>query len=138
MRIRLGAWNAPIADVMSRNRVEKLNKCLYLIDHLQVTDDKKDRLWKLRCWLLSLQRNLKQIEQEEMNVVDEMMVAFTGHLKQYVPNSPTPRGFKLLGRPSRRVYCTSFTYTRAIPRGGTPMFLVETHFPACVRSYHFT
>ncbi|XP_040067151.1 piggyBac transposable element-derived protein 3-like [Ixodes scapularis] len=88
-------------DTMSRNRFLRLMKCLHVVNNLEVTEEeKKDKLWKLRPWILGLQRNLASIEKEEFNAVDEIMVAFTGRsfLKQYIPNKPTPWGFKLWGR----------------------------------------
>lgn len=84
---------------MPRNRFEKLMKCIHFVNNCEVNDEekKKDKVWKLRPWISSIQTNLARIEQEEFNSVDEMMVSFTGRssLKQYLPNKPTPWGFKL-------------------------------------------
>ncbi|XP_075739139.1 LOW QUALITY PROTEIN: piggyBac transposable element-derived protein 3 [Rhipicephalus microplus] len=96
-----GSRHSPIADTMPRNRFLKLMACLHVVDNMQVPEqEKKDKVWKLRPWIVALQRNLEHIEQEEYNAVDEMMVPFTGRstLKQYMPNKPVPWGFKLWGR----------------------------------------
>lgn len=74
--------------------------CLHTVDNMQVPQaEKEDKVWKLRPWILALQQNLAKIEQEEYNAIDEIMVAFTRRstLKQYMPNKPTPWGFKLWG-----------------------------------------
>ncbi|XP_070397519.1 piggyBac transposable element-derived protein 3-like [Dermacentor albipictus] len=96
-----GTRHSPVADTMSRNRFLKLMACLHIVDNLAVPEEEKqDKVWKLRPWIVALQRNLESIEQEEYNAVDEMMVPFTGRssLKQYMPNKPVPWGFKLWGR----------------------------------------
>ena len=44
-----------VADVMSRNRLEKLVRTLDFRNNLDVTDEEKeDKLWKLRSWLQAL------------------------------------------------------------------------------------
>lgn len=96
-----GTRYTPICDVMSRNRFERLMQCIHFVNNCDVAqEDKDDKVWKLRPWISSLQCNFAQVEQEELNSVDEIMVAFTGrsNLKQYLPNKPTPWGFKLWGR----------------------------------------
>lgn len=90
-----------IADNMARNRFLKLMQCINVVNNLEVSEEaKKDTLWKVRPWISLLQRNRKNIEQEEFNAVDEIKVPFTGRcsLKQYIPNKQTPWGFKLWGR----------------------------------------
>lgn len=93
-----GTRYSPIADKMSRNRFLKLMQCMHVVNNMESTEEaKKDKLWKIHPWISLLQHNLKSIAQEEFNAVDEIMVSFTGRssLKQYIPNKPTPRGFKL-------------------------------------------
>ncbi|KAM7298741.1 piggyBac transposable element-derived protein 3-like [Ixodes scapularis] len=90
-----------VADVMPRNRFEKLMRLIHFTDNHQATEDtKRDKAWKIRTWLNSLQENLQSVEQEELNSVDEMMISFTGRcpMKQYMPAKPNPWGIKLWGR----------------------------------------
>lgn len=96
-----GSRYPPVSDTMSRNRFTKLMTCLHVVNNLEVTSEqKKDKLWKIRPWISALQCNLAGTEQEEYNAVDKIMVPLTGRssLKQYIPNKPAPWGFKLWGR----------------------------------------
>ena len=62
-----------VADVMSRNRFEKLVRTLHFTNKLDVTDEEKeDKLWKLRPWLKALRENFMSIPLEEHNSVDEI------------------------------------------------------------------
>lgn len=59
-----GSRPSPIADTMSRNRFLKLMACLHVEDNLQVPEEEKqNKAWKLRPWIVALQRNLEKIEQ---------------------------------------------------------------------------
>ena len=92
---------APIADIMGRNRFEKLTSFLHFCDNLNVTPEEKgDKLWKVRPWLNELRNSFLAIPAEENNSVDEIMVAFKGKhsIKQYIRGKPNPWGFKLWGR----------------------------------------
>lgn len=91
----------PVADVMSRNRFQKLTSYLHIKDNLQVTDEEKeDRAWKIRPWFDALNENFSTVSPSENQCVDEVMVAFKGRslLKQYLPKKPKKWGFKLWAR----------------------------------------
>ncbi|KAL3250974.1 hypothetical protein MRX96_055291 [Rhipicephalus microplus] len=87
-----GSRHSPIADTMPRNRFLKFMACLHVVDNMQVPEQEKKTVWKLRPWIVALQQNLEQIEQQEYNAIDEIMVPFTGRStrKQYTPNKPVP------------------------------------------------
>lgn len=96
-----GTRFSAVADVMPRNRFEKIMRLLHFTNNSQATDETKgDKAWKIRSWLSALQENLLSIEPEEHNSVDEIMVSFTGRcpIKQYMPAKPNPWGIKLWGR----------------------------------------
>uniref|UniRef100_A0A0K8RA89 PiggyBac transposable element-derived protein domain-containing protein n=1 Tax=Ixodes ricinus TaxID=34613 RepID=A0A0K8RA89_IXORI len=62
---------------MSRNRFERPMQCIHLVSNSDVPqEDKDDKVWKLRPWISSLQCNFTRVQQEELNTVDEIMVAF--------------------------------------------------------------
>lgn len=87
----------PVADIMSRNRFEKLKRMLHFEDNLSVTEEmKKDKLWKIRPWLHSLRAQYLLVENEEHQAIDEMMFPFKGrsHLRQYMPMKPHKGGLK--------------------------------------------
>ena len=98
---------APVADMMSKNRFQKLTSYLHIKDNLMVTDsEKQDRAWKIRPWLNSLNANFATVSTEENHSIDEILVAFKGRalLKQYLPKKPKKWGFKLWAR------CAAFGY----------------------------
>ena len=91
---------APFADIISRNRFEKLTSFLHFCDNLSVTPEEKgDKLWKLRPWLNELRNSFLAIPAEEYNSVDEIMVAFKEKhsIRQYIHGKPNPWGFKHRG-----------------------------------------
>lgn len=95
---------SPIADSLSCNRFFKLQRNLHFADNNLATDElKTDRIWKLRPWITSLQKNFRAVSSDEFQCVDEIMIAFKGRslVKQYLPKKPKKWGFKLWGR------CTS-------------------------------
>lgn len=90
-----------IADMMSKNRVETLQRYLHFEDNVSGTEvQKKDTLWKLRTWILLLRVAVELTEPEEFHSVDEMMVSFTGRccVKQHLAGKRTPWGIMLWGR----------------------------------------
>ncbi|XP_014675102.1 PREDICTED: piggyBac transposable element-derived protein 3-like [Priapulus caudatus] len=91
----------PVADIMSRNRFQKLTSYLHIKNNNTVTEqEKEDRAWKVRPWLDSLNATFSQVSPDEHQSIDEIMVAFKGRalLKQYMPKKPKKWGFKLWGR----------------------------------------
>lgn len=89
-----------IADVMSRNRFDKLRSYIHFVnnDNLLPRDDPNhDRLFKIRPFVTALKENLKKMEIEENLCVDEIIIPFKGRssLKQYVKNKPHKWGIKV-------------------------------------------
>ncbi|XP_050035995.1 piggyBac transposable element-derived protein 3-like [Dermacentor andersoni] len=102
---------APIADIMPRNRFEKIVRLLHFTDNNEASDEaKRDKVWKIRPWLDELQRNFLTVEPEELNSVDEIMISFTGRcpIKQYMPAKPHPWGIKLWARASSSGFLYQF------------------------------
>lgn len=94
---------APIADVMSRNRFDKLRNYLHLNDNTRMkarNEENYDKLFKVRPLIDSLKENFSKIEPEDNNSVDEIMIPFKGRnsLKQYVKNKPHKWGIKMFAR----------------------------------------
>jgi hypothetical protein len=60
-----------IADVMSRNRFQKLAKYLHIKDNLEVTEEeKKDKAWKIRPWFEDLNSNFAAVSPTENQCID--------------------------------------------------------------------
>lgn len=95
---RIGA----IADVMSRNRWEEIKNNLHFNNNDNMprpNDPEKDRLFKIRPLIDSLQTTFKKIPIEEsMICVDEQIVPFKGKsaLKQYNPKNPINGAIRFL------------------------------------------
>lgn len=97
---------SPIADIMSRNRFDKLRSTIHISDNskMKLRDDENyDKLFKIRPFIDQLKINLAKIKQEEFNSVDEIMIPFKGRsaLKQYVKNKPHKWGIKMFARAGR-------------------------------------
>ncbi|XP_028396032.1 piggyBac transposable element-derived protein 2-like [Dendronephthya gigantea] len=111
----------PIADVMARQRFQRIASYLHIVDNLKVTEEeKKDKAWKIRRWFDDLNANFSEVSPSENQCVDEIMVAFKGRsiLKQYLPKKPKKWGFKLWARCSS----TGFLHVFDIYQGkGTGM-----------------
>lgn len=91
----------PIADVMARQRFQRIASYLHIVDNLKVMKkEKKDKEWKIRRWFDDLNSNFSEGSPSENQCVDEIMVAFKGRstLKQYLPKKPKKCGFKLWAR----------------------------------------
>ena len=91
----------PVADVMSRNRFQKIASNLHIKDNLLVTEaEKEDKAWKIRPWFDYLNSNFATVSPPENQCVDEIMIAFKGrsYMKQYMPKKPKKWGFKLWAR----------------------------------------
>ena len=92
-----------IADVMPRNKFEKLLR----YSHYNNNADAKPRdhpeydpLFKVQPLVCALRDQLKTIEQEERQCIDEQMIPFKGrsHLKQYLKKKLKKWGFKVFTR----------------------------------------
>ena len=90
---------APIADVMSRKRYEKIRRYLHANDnsHQTAEENKGNRLYKVQPILCALRENCLKIEQEENQSVDEQIIPaktkYSG-IRQYNPMKPHKWVFK--------------------------------------------
>lgn len=89
-----------VSKMFSRNRWELIKKFL----HCNNNDDRVPRdnpnfdiLFKVRPVLTHLQNKFRNIPKPQMLSVDEQLVPFKGRsqIKQYMPNKPHKRGFKV-------------------------------------------
>jgi hypothetical protein len=92
-----------VADVMPRNRIEKLKSNLHINDNSkmkELTDPAYDKHFKVRPFIDTVKQKFAQIEPEEHNSVDEIMIPFKGQssLKQYIKNKPHKWGIKVFTR----------------------------------------
>lgn len=90
-----------VANVMSKNRWQEIKSNLHFNDNTNMpprSDPDRDRLFKIRPLVDSLQNKFKQIPIEtQMICVDEQTIPFKGKsfLKQYNPKKPNKWGYKL-------------------------------------------
>lgn len=93
--------NHRISSIMTLKRFLKILRFLHLNDNESMPkkgDEKFDRLYKIRPMITYLQTSFFNAYQPGKDIaVDESMVAFKGrtHLKQYMPQKPIKRGFKI-------------------------------------------
>lgn len=89
----------PVADVMSRNRLQLLLRSIHFVDNESPSEDvKTDKLWKIRPFLEKFRAQCLLVIPEEKQSIDDMMVPFKGrfsHIKQYLRGKPNPWGFKI-------------------------------------------
>lgn len=90
----------PVADIMSRNRFDKLRTYMHVNDNtkmLQRNSPGYDKLFKIRPMVDILRRNFQSIEPEEYQSVDELMIPYKGRntLKQYIKSKPHRWGIKV-------------------------------------------
>lgn len=99
-----------VADIMPRNRFQKLVRFLHFEHNSSVPEDaKRDKIWKIRRWMNALEGNLRSGAPEESNSVDEI-ISFTGRcpIKQYMPATPHPWGIQLRGHASASGFLYQF------------------------------
>ena len=88
----------PVADVMPRNRSQKIASMIHFQDNLEVTEEQKqDKAWKIRPWFDYLNLNFETVSPSENQSIDEAIVAFKerSYLNQYFAKKPKKGGFKL-------------------------------------------
>ncbi|KAJ8929164.1 hypothetical protein NQ314_018188 [Rhamnusium bicolor] len=80
---------------MSRDRFFQLRTSLHFVD-IRCPANNKDKFYKIRPLLDSVQKRCSQLELNENLCIDEQMIPFTGNLnmKQYVKGKPYPWGIK--------------------------------------------
>ncbi|XP_045103522.1 piggyBac transposable element-derived protein 3-like isoform X4 [Portunus trituberculatus] len=88
----------PIQEAMSRDRFCKILSNLHLNDNQKMDPMKKDKLYKLRPLVESLNKKFQNIRSPGEHIsVDESMIRFKGRssLKQYNPIKPIKKGYKV-------------------------------------------
>lgn len=93
-------WVQQIAEVFSRNRWEEIKKYIHFNDNSNMsapTDEKRDKLFKIRPLVDKLLHKFQAIPQQQMLCIDEQIVPFKGRsgLKQYNPKKPNKWGYKI-------------------------------------------
>lgn len=119
-----------IAEIMTKNRFEKITKYLHLNDktgQLQRGNPDHDKLYLVRPVLEKVRKKcLENYNPPRDQSIDEAMVAYRGRLsfRQYIPAKPTKFGIKVWMRSSSSSgYCHDFqVYTgrdvRGVPETG--------------------
>ncbi|KAL3203741.1 hypothetical protein MRX96_041758 [Rhipicephalus microplus] len=110
-----------VAQVMSRNRFEKITSHLHFFDNEAANDKvKEDECWKVRPWLSSLSSNMVVLPQEKKSAVDEILIPFCGrcYIRQYMPNKPKSKwGLKLWARSGESGLCYDFDVYQRCNKG---------------------
>ncbi|XP_043473413.1 piggyBac transposable element-derived protein 4-like [Leptopilina heterotoma] len=90
-----------IANVMTRNRFQKITAMLHLNNNnncFPKGDSRFDKLHKVRPLVEALNRSIKDVyKPSNLAAIDESMISFKGRssLKQYNPMKPIKRGYKV-------------------------------------------
>ena len=92
-----------IADVMSINRFENLERYFHIADNSKMPKQGEanyDKLYKLRPMLQSLVSKCKAVPSEEYHSIDEQMIPTKcrSSLRQYLPKKPHKWGIKVWAR----------------------------------------
>lgn len=102
------------------SKVMPVNRFGYLLSNLHINDNSKqksrsdpgyDKLFKVRPLLDKLGETFKSCyNPTRVQSIDESMIAFKGRssFKQYMPNKPTKRGYKVWTRADARGYVSQF------------------------------
>lgn len=103
-----------ISSAMSMHRFGWILTRLHLSDNTDMPSrdsDNFDKLYKIRPYLTHLLEKYKELYAgTEFQSIDESMIAFKGRssLKQYMPNKPIKRGYKVWVRADARGYVCDF------------------------------
>ena len=67
-----------VSSVLLRNRFESIFRPACFLNNLTVVEDTKerDKLWKIRLWLIDLRKNCLSVSCKEHNSVDEFFAPF--------------------------------------------------------------
>ncbi|XP_060855513.1 piggyBac transposable element-derived protein 3-like [Metopolophium dirhodum] len=101
-----------ISDAMSRKRFDDILCFLHINDNDAKTTDNKDKLYKLRPLLDSINSRFPELYKVTREVsVDESMVLFKGRssIKQYNPMKPIKRGYKIWCLGDQNGYISKFS-----------------------------
>jgi hypothetical protein len=104
--------NVPyVPSAMSRDRFDAILSNLHVNDNMQMPRDKKDKLYKLRPLINTLNKSFSSLYNGTRELsVDESMIMFKGRssLKQYNPMKPIKRGYKLWCLSDQKGYIKKF------------------------------
>ena len=67
-----------LSSTFFRKRFEKLMRSIHCVDNLN-EEEGRDRVWKLRPWLVSLREQFLSVMPEKYQSVDEIVVPFRGN-----------------------------------------------------------
>lgn len=85
-----------LCQIMSSNRFPSLVYSLHFVDNMMSVEAKqKDKLWKLRPWLVAMRDNRLAVPPGEHCSIDEMMVPYYGKrspIRQFIKGKPHPCG----------------------------------------------
>lgn len=101
-----------ISDAMSRKRFDDILCFLHINNNNAKTSDNKDKLFKLRPLLDSINIRFMELYKVTREVsVDESMVLFKGRssIKQYNPMKPIKRGYKIWCLADQHGYISKFS-----------------------------
>eukprot|EP00794_Sanderia_malayensis_P012537 gene12537-13823_t len=103
--------SVPVAETLPRNRFASILSNLHVNDNTAIPAGNKDKLYKLRPLISSLNENYAKLYNVSQKVsIDESMILFKGRssLKQYNPKKPIKRGYKLWMRADMDAYISKF------------------------------
>ncbi|KAJ8935865.1 hypothetical protein NQ314_012609 [Rhamnusium bicolor] len=87
-----------IASLMSVKRFKLLRRYIYFNNNDNITENTKDRYFKIRPVIEKVRRNFRKYHTENEFSIDETMVAYkgtrAGNLRQYIKNKPHKWGYK--------------------------------------------
>lgn len=87
-----------IANLMPIKRFKLLRRYIHFNNNDLLTDDTKDRFFKIRPLIENIRKNCQKFHLENTYAVDETMVAYKGtrggNLRQYIKNKPHKWGYK--------------------------------------------
>ncbi|KAE8743268.1 hypothetical protein FOCC_FOCC011148 [Frankliniella occidentalis] len=92
-----------VADLMPRNKFQKIRSHLHFNDNASVDPDETDRMVKIRPLIKIFRTKCQLLEEEAEQCVDECMVGYKGKraasIRQYMPDKPSHKwGFKIFSR----------------------------------------
>lgn len=100
-----------VTNAMSRNRFEAILSNIHCNDNLHIPNNNTDKLYKLRPVITKLNENFQTLYKTTRRVsVDESIILFKGRstLKQYNPQKPIKRGYKIWCLADQRGYISNF------------------------------
>ncbi|KAK2701558.1 hypothetical protein QYM36_019798 [Artemia franciscana] len=98
-----GIRYSPVADTMSRDRFISLRSFFHICDDTLMIPKGEvghDKLFKIRRLYDAFRENLKKIDPEEIQSIDEQMIPFKGTIgfRQYLKDKPHSWGVKVFTR----------------------------------------